>query len=519
LSEPAATTPPTNGNGNGNGKPKSRIGFIVLAVVILIGALFGYRSWAFNQSHASTDDSQVVADSVDLSAQVGATVTRVLVSDNAEVKKGQLLVQLDDRKFQAAVTQAQGNFDAAVAQAQASGVSVNLTRETGNAQVNTARGVVDQAESGVATARSDVSKAAAGVLGAQAGNATAKANTASAQSGVRNAIAQRAKAAAAFTSAQATVASAQAGVRVADAAVATAQANAELAHKEADRYANLLAQGAVSQQDSDAKTTAAHTADAALDGARRQADSARATVAQRQAEAQSAREAVNAANAMVQQSRDSVSATVSQAQASEAAYRQSLAAKGAANDEVTAARARITQAEGQLQQAESVGTQVDVSSANKSQALAKVEQARAALDDAKLQLSYCAIYAPRDGRATKKSVEEGQLVQPGTPLMTIVDENDIWVVANFKETQMPGIEPGKKVDIDVDGVPGHSFHGTVQSIQAGTGSTFTLLPPDNASGNFTKVVQRIPVKVTFDPGQPDLDKLRSGMSTNTVIDL
>jgi membrane fusion protein (multidrug efflux system) len=162
---------------------------------------------------------------------------------------------------------------------------------------------------------------------------------------------------------------------------------------------------------------------------------------------------------------------------------------------------------------------VDVSKTAKLQAIAKVEQARAAVAEAELQLSYTKVFAPRSGRVTKKNVDEGQQIQSGTPMLTLVDESNIWVVANFKETQMPGIAVGCKVDIEIDAVSHRTYHGVVQSIQAGTGAAFTLLPPDNATGNFTKVVQRIPVKVTFEPGQSDMDKLRTGMSSAVVVNL
>jgi membrane fusion protein (multidrug efflux system) len=101
--------------------------------------------------------------------------------------------------------------------------------------------------------------------------------------------------------------------------------------------------------------------------------------------------------------------------------------------------------------------------------------------------------------------------------MAIVPANDVWVVANLKETQMQGVRPGNEAEVDVDAIPGRTFHGHVDSIAAATGSTFALLPPDNASGNFTKVVQRIPVKIVLDPNQRDEDRLSAGMSVNATI--
>jgi membrane fusion protein (multidrug efflux system) len=130
-------------------------------------------------------------------------------------------------------------------------------------------------------------------------------------------------------------------------------------------------------------------------------------------------------------------------------------------------------------------------------AQAAIAQAEASLKDAQLQLSYTNIVAPTSGRIGRKTVEVGQRVQPGSPLMAIVG-NDYWVTANFKETQMEDIKPGEKVEVELDAFPHHKFVGRVDSISPASGSQFALLPPDNATGNFTKVVQRIPVKITLD---------------------
>jgi len=143
--------------------------------------------------------------------------------------------------------------------------------------------------------------------------------------------------------------------------------------------------------------------------------------------------------------------------------------------------------------------------------------AKAALRDAQINLDRTKIYAPVDGRVSKNTVEVGNLVQPGASLMSIVPDEDVWVVANFKETQLSGVKPNQPVDVDVDAFPGKIFKGHVGSISAGTGSTFALLPADNATGNFTKVVQRVPVKIILDHGQLGMDQLRTGMSVIATI--
>jgi membrane fusion protein (multidrug efflux system) len=129
-------------------------------------------------------------------------------------------------------------------------------------------------------------------------------------------------------------------------------------------------------------------------------------------------------------------------------------------------------------------------------ALAQVQKAEAALSTAKLQVDYTIIRAPSTGRIAKKTVEVGQRLQPGQPVMAVVDDQ-VWVVANFKENQLAHLRPGEKVNVKVDAIDGQVFSGVVDSFSPGTGAQFSLLPPDNATGNFTKIVQRVPVKIRF----------------------
>jgi membrane fusion protein (multidrug efflux system) len=150
-----------------------------------------------------------------------------------------------------------------------------------------------------------------------------------------------------------------------------------------------------------------------------------------------------------------------------------------------------------LQQAQAAGEQTKVSRSQYDAAKAAIGQSEASVKDAQLQLSYTNITTPATGQIGRKSVEVGQRVQPGTRLMAIVS-NDLWVVANFKETQLANMKPGQKVEIKLDAFGGHKFEGHLDSFSPASGAQFSLLPPDNATGNFTKVVQRIPVKVVFD---------------------
>jgi membrane fusion protein (multidrug efflux system) len=148
---------------------------------------------------------------------------------------------------------------------------------------------------------------------------------------------------------------------------------------------------------------------------------------------------------------------------------------------------------------------------------ARVAQKRAKLDEASLNLSYTQIYAPADGYITRKSVEQGNNIQAGQPLMALVTLQDAWVTANYKESQLTHVKPGQKAEFEVDTYPGRKFRGTVESIMAGTGAAFSLLPPENATGNYVKVVQRIPVKIVIDDTSDPEHLLRVGMSVVPTI--
>ncbi len=149
--------------------------------------------------------------------------------------------------------------------------------------------------------------------------------------------------------------------------------------------------------------------------------------------------------------------------------------------------------------------------------LSNINHKEAQLAAARLDLGYTGIYAPVDGQVTRKSVEAGNRVQAGQPLMAVVPLDNIYVVANYKETELKKIRPGMKVEMEVDTYPGKTFKGTVDSIMAGTGAAFSLFPPENATGNYVKIVQRIPVKIVFDKDTDPEHVLRIGMSVVPTV--
>ena len=230
--------------------------------------------------------------------------------------------------------------------------------------------------------------------------------------------------------------------------------------------------------------------------ARAQADAARATIGAAEANAEKARRDVERLRPLAERnivSKQQFDAVVAASQAADAQVRAARENANAAASQATAAGAgvRVTRS--------------------------KIESARAARDAAALQLGYAVVTAPMDGIVARKSAEVGQMVQAGQPLMTIVPLGDVWVTANLKETQTRDLRPGDPVEVEVDAYPGRTFHGRLQSISPATGARFSLLPPDNATGNYTKVVQRIPVRVRFDGGQDPAHPLRPGMSATVRI--
>jgi membrane fusion protein (multidrug efflux system) len=196
-------------------------------------------------------------------------------------------------------------------------------------------------------------------------------------------------------------------------------------------------------------------------------------------------------------------------------YEQASAAKQTAERQLDILKAQKQSA---ARQTAAIGQQKNVTAGQVSVANATIKQRQAELDAAKLNLSYTVITASVDGQVSKVNLQPGQLLQAGQSLFNIVPEGTIWVVANFKETQLTKMKLGQKVFVKVDAFPDHEFEGKVTSFSPATGSKFSLLPPDNASGNFVKVVQRLPVKIEFvDNKDTKLSQLRAGM--NVVVDV
>jgi len=317
---------------------------------------------------------------------------------------------------------------------------------------------VDQAKAALALAEGEARSAGVDVPRT---SETVNSGTSSAQAQLLGAQADLARAAATYEQAQ------TADLAVAEANVEKSRANSELARADLERYKPLMEKGEISKQQYDA---AKANADA----------TASALVADEQRLAQAGR-----------------NVDISRAQ-------------------LEAAKARVAQASAAVDSAEADKKRVAMRSADAAAKAAAVARAQAQLDAAQLNLSYTNIVAPVDGVATHKSVEPGQIVQSGQGLLVVVPLNNVWVTANFKETQLRNMKPGQKAYVKVD-TYGKTFPGHLDSIAGATGAVLSLLPPENATGNYVKVVQRIPVKIVLEAIPPDVAILRPGMNVEATV--
>jgi membrane fusion protein (multidrug efflux system) len=292
----------------------------------------------------------------------------------------------------------------------------------------------------------------------------------------------------------------------------------------------------------EAARLAEKTAEAGVDEVRARMESRRAALAAITAEVVGSRSTATQAG----REKDRFRRLVESGYVAQRDYEQADAADASAGAALEAMQRRVTQAERELQQAEaelagrvlavaqsrqrvlelratlaraeSQRHQVTVKEAEIGRAAASLTQAKADLAFAELQLGYTDVRSPVDGLISRKAVELGQMVQVGQPLLAIVPLRDVWVLANFKETQLARVRAGMPAFVEIDTFPGKTFHGFVDSISAGTGARFSLLPPENATGNWVKVVQRVPVKIILDPkefGNPHT--LRAGMSAVVTV--
>jgi membrane fusion protein, multidrug efflux system len=390
---PAAARPRVRGK---------RAWFVLAVLVALVVIGYGVFS-AMTRGTVSTDDAQVEADVVPIGARVVGQVLAVPVAENQRVKRGDLLLQIDDADYLAKEDQAEA--DLAQAQAQ-------------EEQAESQEQIV------LATAKGGMSSAQASVWGSSA-----------------------------------SVRSAESQIAAAQATLARAEVEGKNAETELARAKELLGANAIPQ--------------AQLDAAQMAADAARAALA------------------------------------------QAVANLDAAEQTKSGAVSRVAEARGRLTQTAPVDAQIRTARAATAFARAHTASMQAALRLAKLQLDYTKVYVPEDGWVTKFMAHPGQLLSAGSPIAELVPDRT-YVVANFKESQIGDMRPGQEADVSIDAFSGRTIRGRVDSLSAGTGARFSLLPPDNASGNFVKVVQRVPVRIAFTELPQDVI-LRAGLSADVTV--
>jgi membrane fusion protein (multidrug efflux system) len=385
-------------------------------IALLLVVLVAIYIW---MGRVSTDDAEVDAHITAVASQVSGYVVGLAIDDNVNVKKEDVLLQIDPREYQAEVDQAKASLDLAEAEANSAKLQIGLTRAT---TTHSTEGAAAQRESDAA----DLVMSEAQL--------------------------ER---------------SATANLLQAKAEVASKRATNERAQADLERYTPLLETGDVSKFQFDAVDAAARVAQNDLAGAEQQLAAAQQNV-------EIARATTNSSKARVERS-------------------QSLLLVSKAREQ-----------------------QVPITEAAYKSTQAAVERAKAMWDQARLNLGYTAIQAPISGQVTQLTVHLGQYVLPGNLLFTLVPLDEVYVTANFKETQLDGVRTGQRARIHVD-TYGRDFDGVVDSIAGAAGSRQALLPPQNATGNFIKVVQRIPVKILVRQSRDSRFVLRPGMNVEATV--
>ena len=390
-----AARPPPKGT---NKRP-----FIILGIGVVLAAagIGGYMFMTANEME--TDDAQVEADVVPVGSRINGPVLKVAVEENQTVRKGDLVVQVDDADYSARVSQAQAELATAQAQAAAAEAQEQVVSATAKGGFHSAGAMVWGSSVAVSAADSQIAAAKAGL--------------------------ERAK------------------------------ADARKAELDLSRNKELRAANAIPQEK--------------LDNSQIAYDS------------------------------------------SQAALAQATAQLAAAQDSKNAALSRVAEAKGRLDQSTPIDAQIATAHANADLARARVKAAEASLTLSQNQLSYTKILAPEDGVVSKLGVHAGQLVAAGQPVAELVPSKS-YVIANFKETQTGRMHPGQRAIVTVDAFPGRKLEAKVESLSGGTGARFSLLPPDNATGNFVKVVQRVPVRLQWVNPPAEL-ALRAGLSADVTV--
>ncbi len=379
---------------------------IALAIIVVLAGLSSFLWWFLHRHLVFTDNAYVMADSATISSRVTGKIKKIFVENDDYVKKGTILIQLDNSDYKLRVAQALAVVNSLKAEYRLRKTELTYVDKRTLAALQEVNAALSIARERKKQAIDKLSE-----------------------------LTERQK---------------------------IAQADFGHAKKDLERFKPLFTKKAIAERDFDRIKTAYKKARAQLEAVK--------------------------------------------------------AAIKAAKKEISVANEEIKRMEAKLISAKAERLKVEVEKHRLKAMEAKIEQAKKSLELAKLNLSYCTIKAPISGYVAQKHIQVGDWVQPGQPLLAIVPLQDVYVEANFKETQLTNMRIGQRAEIEADIYPGYKFFGKVTGIRAGTGAAFSLLPPENATGNWIKVVQRVPVKIKLDRPPPPDHPLRVGLSLEVTVD-
>ena len=495
--------------------------FGLIAAALIAAIIYGVSYYNYAQNHASTDDAYVTGNLVNVSPIISGTLNSLTVDEGDPVKQGQLIGRIEDSGQRASLAQAQAAYQSAQSQLPQAEQNLAYQQQATNADIRKAQAGLAAQQAKTSGAQQQVILSRNQVLN-QVQQAVAQVAQAQAQAAQYDAQTQSARSAVA-TQIQ-NVRTAQRAADSADAQISGTQATFDKNSTDEKRYLKLVDQQAVTRQQYDAAHAATVNAASQLDGARFQAaqahsavDSSRFTVQQDLNQLKAAQRAAEAAHQNVDVARAGLG--VARANLSQVPIQQSNVLNNFRQN--ASALADLSTAQAGKTQIQVRKDEIKTYQANANSALAQLRNARIIEGDTYL-------YAPNNGTVVKKAVNIGASLSPGQTIVTITQGDYVYVTANFKETQLRDVKPGEAAEIEVDSFPGLIFHGSVRSINEATGATQALLPPDNATGNFTKVVQRIPVRIELRAAKQgedrkfataeDIRNLRPGSSVTATID-
>lgn len=393
----------------------------VLAVAMVIGGIYGLKWWAYSSTHVSTDDARVKGSVVLVSSKLPGKIKAILADEGDKVRKGDLLVRLDQEDFLSRVSMAEAALESANGDLLSAEADLKLERQIVDGEIAKSKASLSATESKL----------------------------------------QEAKTAASFEEDVSTnqIEEAKAKERAARSQLIEAQANFEKANQDLKRAEALHREGIIAEE--------------SLESARTSHDQAKARL-------QTAAEELERAKA---------SYGLAQTSRTKAKLQK---------EQVRTAQANLVEARTVLNLARARAGKLPVKEQAVEALRSRLKKAEAELAERKIELSYTLVKSPIDGVVSKKASEVGEIVSPGQPILIVHDLDDVWIMANVKETEVRGVASGNGVDIWVDAYPGRLFRGRVLFVGAAAASEFSLIPPENPAGNFTKVTQRVPVKIAVE---------------------